>query len=147
MLSLNLNSEDIQIIDNYNLIKNTTKTRNKEGNLKKYVSYNCSFPYLFIELLNHPDIVYFYEYLGKTYVTNIQPPDGYKFKKVALHCRKNSNQSTSKENKQKQWAQLVTVPKSVMGSVGDYDKLNYILHCNQTDHINGQQGLLEVFLS
>ena len=35
----------------------------KNGETKKYTSYNCSFPYLFIELLNNPNLVYFYEYL------------------------------------------------------------------------------------
>lgn len=147
MIGIDLNSEEIQICDNYKLIKNTSTTRNKEGNVKKYISYNCSFPYYLIELLNHPNLIYFYEHSGKTYVTNIQPPDDYIFKKVSLHCRKNSLQDTSKDNKNKQWAQLVTVPKSVMGNVGDYTKLNYILHCNQNDYVNGQQGLLEVFLS
>lgn len=147
MVSINLNSEDIQITDNYKLIKNTSTSRNKNGNVKKYISYNCSFPYIFIQLLDYPDLVYFYEYEGKTYITNVQPPDDYVFKKITLHSRKNSLQNTSKENRNKKWAQLVTVPKSVMGDVGEYDELNYILHCNQNDYINGQQGLLEVYLS
>ena len=147
MFTLNLTSDNVQIIDNYKLIKNTSKRTNKNGNTIKYTSYNCSFPYVFIDFLDHPNTVYFYEYLGKTYVTNIQPPDEYKFKKVTLHCRKNSHQNTSKENNNKQWAKLVTVPKSVMGCVGDYNKLNYVLHCNQNDYVNGHQGLLEVYLS
>lgn len=147
MMTVDLNSEDIQLIDNYNLIKNTTKIKNKTGETKKYISYNCSFPYLFIELLDNPSLVYFYEYLGKTYVTNAKPSDIYSFKKVSLHCRKNSSQKSSKENKDKPWAKLVTIPKSIMGDVGNFNKLNYILHCNQKDYINGKQGLLEVYLS
>ena len=146
-MTIDLNSEDIQLIDNYNLIKNTTTITNKNGEIKKYISYNCSFPYLFVELLNNPNLVYFYEYLGKTFVTNTKPSDIYPFKKVSLHCRKNSSQKSSKENKYKQWAKLVTVPKSIMGNVGDYNQLNYILHCTQKDYINGEQGLLEVYLS
>ena len=147
MMTIYLKSEDIQLIDNYNLIKNTTTVTNKNGEIKKYISYNCSFPYLFVELLNNPNLVYFYEHLGKTYVTNSKPSDIYPFKQVSLHCRKNSSQKSSKENKYKQWAKLVTVPKSIMGNVGKYNQLNYILHCNQKDYINGKQGLLEVYLS
>ncbi len=146
-MRIDLNSEDIVIIDKYNLIKNTTKIKNKEGIVKKYISYNCSFPYLFIDLLNHPDLVYFYKYYGKTYVTNVEPSTDYLSKKVSLHCRKNSHQKSSKENENKEWAKLVTVPKTIMGDVGNYNELNYILHCNQYDYINGNKGLLEVFLS
>ncbi|WP_461436148.1 hypothetical protein [Methanosphaera sp.] len=147
MMSVNLKSEDIQLIDEYNLIKNTTSIKNKAGAIKRYISYNFSFPYLFIKLFNHPDLVYFYEHLGKIYVTNTEPSNLFSYKKVALHCRKNSSQKTSRENKDKQWAKLVTIPKTIMGNVGDFNKLNYILHCNQKDYVNGEQGLLEVYLS
>ena len=147
MYRLNLNDSDKQLIDNYNLIKNVTRIKDKNGEYKEYTAYNCSFPYSFIAMYNNPKEVYFYERLNKFYVTNLKPPAEYSSKKVTLHCRKNSKQKTSKENMNKPWAKIVTIPKTLIKNLGDYSSLSYILHINQKDYVNYNNALLEVFLT
>lgn len=146
-MKININNSDIQLIDDYNLIKNTTKITNSVGETKRYVAYNCSFPYIFIEMFNHPKHIFYYEKNNNFYITNKEPSKYYNFKKITLHSRKNSKQKTSKENDDKKWAKLITVPKTLMGNVGNYKKLNYVLHCNKKDYVNGRYGLLQVYLS
>lgn len=147
MFKINLDSEDKQLIDNYNLIKNTTKIKNKEGNVKEYVTYNCSFPYTFIEMFQNANTVFFYEKNNKIFITNERPPSLYSYSPVKLQCRKNTKQKTSNENRDKQWAKLMTVPKKIMGDLRDYSQLNYVLHINQKDFVSGKNALLEVYLT
>lgn len=147
MYKLNLNTDDKQLIDNYKLIKTRTKTTNKKGEKKEYITYSCSFPYSFIEMYNNTNEIYFYEYNNKTYITNIKPPNNYLNTKVILQCRKNSRQKSSKENQNKQWSKIMTIPKKIMGQMDNYNELNYVLHINQKDNINNKNALLEVYLT
>lgn len=141
-------SEDTVILkDQYRLISSTTTVENRKGEKKKYVSYNCSFPYPFIEMLNFPKELYFYERIGRTYITDEEPPDYYLWKRVVLQTRKNKGQKHSSENANKKWAKMIAIPKSVMGDIDDYKTLHYTLHCNKRDFVTNRIGLLEVHLS
>lgn len=147
MYQIILSDDSVTLKDQYKLIMSTTTIKNKQGETKKYVSYNCSFPYPFIEMLDFPKELYFYERLNRTYITDEEPPDYYLWKKVVLQTRKNQNQKSSDENKNKKWAKMIAIPKTVMGDVGQYKTLHYILHCNQRDYVTNRLGLLEVHLS
>ena len=140
--------EDVIIIrDAYKIIPSTTTVKNLRGEVKKYYSYNCSLPYSFYEMMGFPDVVYIYERLGRTYITSEEPPDYYVFKKVSLQTRKNQGQKTSKENADKKWAKLMTIPKDIFEDVGSFCTLHYELHCNKRDFVTNRMGLLELFLS
>ncbi|RAP54605.1 MAG: hypothetical protein BZ137_01340 [Methanosphaera sp. rholeuAM130] len=146
MISINLNDDDIKITDKYKLIVNTTRKKDKNGNLKEYHAYSCSFPYPFIEFFSKPDGIYFYERRDKYYITTKEPPNYYLYKYVSLNNRKNSNQNSSKENKDKKWAKLVKIPKTVMGEMNKSMELLYEFHLDKKDYVTGKQGLLEVSL-
>ena len=147
MLSIQLNKNNVTIVDKYKLIKNTTTSKNRKGETKKYISYSCSFPYPFLEMWNHPKGVYFYEHLGHYYVSVEEPPSYYySYRYVRLNNRKNSRQKSSRENRDKPWARLLTVPKTVMGEMNNDMWLVYTLYCSRDDLITGNPGLLEVSL-
>lgn len=143
MFKINLNTSDKQLIDSYKLIKNKTKKTDKNGNIKEYVSYNCSFPYSFVDMFNNPKSIYFYQHQKKCYITNFRPTSEYVSKKVNLKNRK-SSQTNSDYRK---WAKVMTVPKKIMGDVGNYNELTYVLHINQKDFVSGKDALLEVILT
>lgn len=147
MYQIILSDDSVTLKDQYKLIVSTTKIKNKQGEIKKYVSFNCSFPYPFIEMLDFPSELYFYEKMNRTYITDEEPPDYYLWKKVVLQTRKNQHQKSSKENENKKWAKMIAVPKTVMGDVSQYKTLHYILHCNLRDYVTNRLGLLEVHLS
>ena len=147
MYSINISENNIIIKDKYKLISSTTTIKNKKGESKKYTSYNCSFPYPFIEMFNFPSELYFYEHIDRVYITDEEPPSYYLYKKVLLQTRKNQDQKSSKENVHKKWAKMISVPKSVLGDVSLYKTLHYELHCNKRDFITNRMGLLEVYLS
>ena len=147
MYQIILSEDSVVVKDQYNLISSTTKVKNKKNEIKEYKSFNCSFPYPFIEMLDFPSELYFYEKMNRTYITDEEPPDYYLWKKVVLQTRKNQNQKTSKENENKKWAKLIAVPKNVMGNVEEYKTLHYVLHCNKRDYVTNRIGLLEVYLS
>ena len=147
MYQLILSENDIVLVDKYKLIQSTTTVKNKMGETRKYKSFNCSFPYPFYEMLDFPRDVYFYERLGRFYITDEEPPSYYEFQSVSLQTRKNKAQKSSKENENKKWAKLVSIPKRLMGNVDDYKTLNYILHCNKRDYVTSRIGLLEVHIS
>ncbi len=147
MYSLTLSEDSIILHDQYRLISSTTTTQNKNGEEKKYTSYNCSFPYAFIELMDFPQELFFYERLDRTYITDEEPPSYYPFKRVTLQTRKNKGQKSSKENINKKWAKLIAVPKSIMGDISNYKTLHYTLYCNKRDYVTNKIGLLEVSLS
>lgn len=147
MLLINLNKDSITLTDSYRLIKNTTTSKNRKGEEKKYIAYSCSFPYPFVEMWGNPSGVYFYEHLGRFYVSVEEPPSYYyNWKFVKLNNRKNSRQKSSRENDNKPWAKLITVPKTVMGEMDNSLWLVYTLHCNKEDFVTGEPGLLEVSL-
>ena len=147
MYQIILSDEENLIKDAYNLISSTTKIKNKNGEEKKYTSYNCSFPYPFYEMLNFPKEIYFYEQMYKFYITNEEPPNYYNWKKISLQNRKNKSQKSSRENENKKWAKLMGIPKDVMGDLDGYKTLHYTLHCNKRDYVSNRIGLLEVHLS
>lgn len=147
MYQIILMEDDVVLKDQYRLISSTTTVRNKKDEVKKYVSYNCSFPYPFIEMLNNPKEVFFYERLGRFYITDEEPPTYYDFKKVQLQTRKNQRQKTSKENINKKWAKLINVPKLLLGDASYYKTLHYTIYCNKRDYVTGRMGLIEVNLS
>lgn len=147
MYSLNLSEDSIILKDQYRLISSTTTVKNKKNEEKKYTSYNCSFPYAFVELLNFPTEVYFYERLDRIYITDEEPPTYYPFKRVTLQTRKNQDQKHSEENKNKKWAKLIAVPKMIMGDIDNFKTLHYTLYCNKRDYVTNKMGLLEVNLS
>lgn len=147
MYQIILSEDSVVLKDQYKLIRSTTTVKNRNGETKKYSSYNCSFPYPFQEMLNFPKEVYFYERLNRTYITDEEPPDYYPFKMVVLQTRKNQGQKSSKENQNKKWAKLIAIPKSVMGDVEDFKTLHYVLHCNKRDYVTNRIGLIEVNLS
>lgn len=147
MYQILLSEDSVQLKDHYRLISSTTTTKNRKGEEKKYTSYNCSFPYPFIEMLNFPKELYFYERLDRTYITDEEPPDYYLWKMVMLQTRKNKGQKSSKENENKKWAKLIAIPKAVMGELDDFKTLHYTLHCNKRDYVTNRIGLLEVHLS
>lgn len=148
MIEIQINENNVILHDAYKTIKSTTSITNRDGETKKYYNYNCSFPYPFQKMYNHPDVIYFYEKIGRVYITDEEPPDYYNYKQIKLHTRKNARQKSSKENKDKQWAKLVTIPKSIFGTeIHLYKTLHYELHCNQRDYVTQRLGLLEVYLS
>lgn len=147
MYQIILSEDNVVLKDQYKLISSTTTVKNKYGESKKYTSYNCSFPYPFYEMLNFPKDLFFYEHLGRTYITDEEPPSYYLFKMVSLQTRKNQGQSSSKENLNKKWAKLMAVPKMVMGDIDGFKTLHYELHCNKRDFVTNRLGLLEVYLS
>ena len=147
MYQIILSEDTVQLKDQYRLISSTTTIKNKKGESKKYTSYNCSFPYPFIEMLNSPKALYFYERMNRTYITDEEPPDYYLWKKILLQTRKNKGQKSSKENENKKWAKLIAIPKVVMGELEGYKTLHYTLHCNKRDYVTNRIGLLEVHLS
>jgi len=147
MYQIILSEDSVILKDQYHLISSTTTIKNKKNEVKKYTSYNCSFPYPFLEMLGFPKEIYFYERLNLTYITDEEPPDYYLYKKVVLQTRKNQDQKSSKENENKKWAKLMAIPKAVMGELDEYRTLEYILHCNKRDYVTNRFGLLEVRLS
>lgn len=147
MYQIKLSEDSVVLKDQYRLIKSTTTIKNKKGEEKKYVSYNCSFPYPFLEMLEFPKEIYFYERQNRTYITDEEPPGYYLWKRVSLQTRKNNAQATSRENENKKWAKLVAIPRAVMGDVDDFRTLHYTLHCNKRDYVTNRIGLLEVHLS
>ncbi|RAP47789.1 MAG: hypothetical protein BZ135_01550 [Methanosphaera sp. rholeuAM6] len=146
MLIINLDTIDKQLIDSYKLIKNTSKIINKKGETKEYISYNCSFPYSFVEMYDNPNSIYFYKCNNKSFITNYRPSNQFKSQKVKLQDRKSSNHN-SDSNNNRTWAKLMTVPKRIMGNVGNYKELTYVLHINQKDYVSGKDALLEVYLT
>lgn len=147
MYSIELSEDNVILKDQYRLISSTTTVTNSKGELKRYTSFNCSFPYPFYEMLNFPKEIYFYERMNRFYITDEEPPGNYNWKKVSLQTRKNKGQKSSKENENKKWAKMVAIPRYVMGNIDNYLTLHYILHCNKRDYITKRIGLLEVYLS
>ncbi len=147
MYEIVLTEDSVEIRDQYRLISSTTTVKNKKGEVKKYTSYNCSFPYPFLKMLNFPREVYFYIRLNRIYITDEEPPDYYDVKKVALQTRKNRDQKSSKENENKKWAKLIAIPKMILGDATDYKTLHYIIHCNKRDYVTNRMGLIEVNVS
>jgi len=147
MYQILLSEDSVILKDQYKLISSTTTIKNKKNEIKKYTSYNCSFPYPFLEMFGFPKEIYFYERLNRTYITDEEPPDYYLWKKVLLQTRKNQDQRSSQENVNKKWAKLMAVPKVVMGDIDGYKTLHYELHCNKRDYVTNRVGLLEVYLS
>lgn len=147
MYQIILSDDGVVIRDQYRLISSTTTIKNKKGETKKYTSYNCSFPYPFLEMLDFPKEVYFYIRLNRTYITDEEPPDYYDYKKVMLQTRKNKGQKSSKENENKKWAKLIAIPKLLLGEYDDYKTLHYTIHCNKRDYVTNRIGLIEVNLS
>lgn len=147
MYQIIISEDGVTIKDHYKLISSTTTIKNKKGEEKRYTSFNCSFPYPFLEMLNFPSELFFYEQMNRTYITDEEPPSYYYWKKVVLQTRKNQAQKSSKENKNKKWAKLISVPKAIMGDVDEYRTLHYVLHCNKRDFVTNRVGLLEVYLS
>lgn len=147
MYRIVISEDGVVLEDQYKLISSTTTVKNRYGEEKRYTSFNCSFPYPFLEMLNFPRELFFYEHLGRTYITDEEPPSYYLFKSVSLQTRKNQGQRSSKENVNKKWAKLMAVPKLVMGDISGYRTLHYVLHCSKRDFVTNRLGLLEVYLS
>ncbi|MBQ6218177.1 MAG: hypothetical protein IJJ47_00440 [Methanosphaera sp.] len=146
MISIKLNADEKKLTDRYKLIISRTRVKDKNGNLKEYHSFTCSFPYPFVEFFSKPDGIYFYERMDNYYITTKQPPNYYPYKYVKLKTRKNANQKSSKENENKQWAKIVSIPKDVMGKMDNTMELLYELHLDKKDYVTGKQGLLQVSL-
>lgn len=147
MYKIVLSEDSVVIKDQYKMISSTTTVKNNKGEVKKYTSYNCSFPYSFIEMLDFPREVYFYIRLNRNYITDEEPPDYYDWKKVTLQTRKNKDQKSSKENENKKWAKLINIPKLLIGDDEDYKTVHYTIHCNKRDYVTNRMGLIEVHIS